>query len=174
VVGRRERTGDAEVGELHLPVRPAEDVLRLDVAVHELLGVSGFERRAELDPDRDHFRRRQLPPAPELVGERAALHVLHHDVEAPLAVPDVIDLDDVRVHEPGREPRLAQEAVAKRLVPGEVLGQHLERDRPVELPISGEIDGCHAAAAERPLDQKALGDGATAHTRLRHGAARHA
>jgi hypothetical protein len=50
------------------------------------------------------------------------------------------------------QPRLAQEARPEALIAGQVLCEHLERDRPPEHRVAGEIHGRHAAAAERALD----------------------
>ena len=43
---------DAEIDEIREVVRPDQDVLRFDVAVHEPLGVCGVERRGHLFDDR--------------------------------------------------------------------------------------------------------------------------
>ena len=48
--------------------------------------------------------------------------------------------------------RLAQEAVAERLVLGEAGGQQLERNPPLEPQILGQVDDAHASPAEQRLD----------------------
>ena len=53
--------------------------------------------------------------------------------------------------EPGRELDLSQETVrAKRC--GEIGVQHFQRDEALVLPVLCEIDGCHAATAQLPVD----------------------
>ena len=42
--------------------------------------------------------------------------------------------------------------VAEVLVAREVRGEHLQRDRPVELLVPAGVDDGHAAAAELPVD----------------------
>src|SRR6185437_17068986 len=56
---------------------------------------------------------------------------------------------DVRVRESGREARLAEEAPPQILVPGEVLGEPLQRHRTVELGVVSEVHGRHRSVAER-------------------------
>ena len=58
------------------------------------------------------------------LGARLALDVLHHDEVLVVAViePEVEDLHDVGMDEPGRGERLAAEARDESLVVGEVLG----------------------------------------------------
>ena len=136
-----------------VPSRAAEDVRRLDVAVDEPGGVRRGQRGRELTPEVDHLARGQ-PPAPrELLRERLAVDVLHRDEQARLVAAGVVDLHDVRVRDARGEPRLAQEPGPKALVVGQVLREHLERDRPSEHRVVREIDGRHTAAAERALDR---------------------
>ena len=103
VTRRLERACNPEVRELHLPVARAENVLRLDVAVHEVRRVRGLERSADLDADRDDLGGRQPATPRELVGERLAVDVLHDDVRPAFVLADVVDLHDVRVDELRRE-----------------------------------------------------------------------
>ena len=75
--------------------------------------------------------------------------------------PTSIDLDDVRVLQPGDRLGLGQEADGG-LGPGVVAGQdHLEGDDAVEPELPGLVDDAHAAAAQLPEDLVAgdLGEG---------------
>ena len=87
------------------------------------------------------------------LAECPAGHVLHHDVRPPvLRFTGVVDADHVRVREPRRQPRLAQEPLAEGGVAGQVFGEQLERYRPMQLLVLREVDGRHAAVAERALE----------------------
>ena len=56
------------------------------------------------------------------------------------------------MREPGREPRLAQEPLPEGRVARQVLGEELDRNRAVQLLVLREVDGRHAAVAERALE----------------------
>src|SRR4029077_14074648 len=75
----------------------------------------------------------------------AALDVAHRDVQGALLLARVVDRDDVRVVDRRREARLAHEALAERLILGELWRDELERDRAVEVELHGPIDHAHAA-----------------------------
>jgi hypothetical protein len=48
--------------------------------------------------------------------------------------------------------RLAEEATAERLVPGERRAKQLQRDPPPEPPIPSQVDDAHAAQAQQRID----------------------
>src|SRR5207244_13419961 len=81
-----------------------------------------------------------------------ASDVLHADVRPPTLVADVEDLDDVGMAKASRDLSLTQEAQAKAGIAGEVVGEELDRDRPVELAVVCELDERHPAVPERPLE----------------------
>jgi hypothetical protein len=47
---------------------------------------------------------------------------------------------------------LVDEALARRLVTGQLARQELERDDPVEAGVAGTVDGAHSAAADAVQD----------------------
>ena len=106
------RGRDAEVGDERVAILVEEDVVRLDVAVHDPAPVRVVER----DGDLRGIPRRERgtadgPIAHDDVGQRAAGEVRHdeeHDV-ADLAVVD--DRADVRVRQLRRRLRFAPEAL---------------------------------------------------------------
>ena len=83
-VGRQpllvERAGDPEVGDLGRALHVDEDVLRLDVAVHDVARVRCAERPRDLDRVGDGLGDGQPAEAPDAVLERLALDVLEDDV----------------------------------------------------------------------------------------------
>jgi hypothetical protein len=52
----------------------------------------------------------------------------------------------------GRDVRLAHEALAELLVPGQLVRQHLQRDLAGEPDLLSDVDDAHAAAAEDRSD----------------------
>ena len=84
VAAERERVlaataGDAEVGQLRAPVGVDEDVLGLDVAVHDAALVCCGERMSDLDRVRQRVADREPPAALDPLLERLAADVLEHD-----------------------------------------------------------------------------------------------
>ena len=83
---------------------------------------------------------------------------------AVLLLARVVDGDDVRVRQPGRQARLADEPLPEPLVGGRRRVEELDRDEPVELAVARHVDDRHAAVAERALEPvAAAGDGLDAH-----------
>ena len=90
--------------------------------------------------------------AVEAVGQAAPGDVLQREVRAAVVVAEGVDLDDVRVVQPGDGLGLGQEADG-RLGPGVVAGQdHLQGDEAVEPDLAGLVDDAHAAAAQLAED----------------------
>ena len=124
------RAGDAEVGQRR-PEPRAQDVRRLDIAVHDADLVRGVQRLANLDADLEHVLDRQRPVLAEDLRVRAALAVLHDDVRPViLGHAGIDDRDDVR---------LARQCHGRRQLPlgvdrhrARVDGDHFDRHRSVE------------------------------------------
>jgi hypothetical protein len=143
-----DRARDAEVDE-HDPGLGQDHVLRLDVAVHDLLVVHVLERLAGVARVLDRLLDRQPRVAAQLDlgAEVGAVDELHHDVE-PLLVARVVDhLDHARVAEAGEQPRLDLEA-------GGVLDVEQPLDRHLEpgLAVERAVDGAHRPARDRRDD----------------------
>ena len=92
------QVGDAEVRQLRHPAPPRaaggdDDVLRLDVAVHDAALVRVGERVGERQPGAQHVAVRQLAVGLQL-GERAALDQLGDEVAAVVLLAGVEQPDD--------------------------------------------------------------------------------
>jgi hypothetical protein len=125
--------------------------------VHHAPGVRGGQRGGDLGHDDDRFAPGQRPLPAEPGGDRLAVVELHHHVRhcAVLVqgrVAEVEDAGDVRVAQPGGGQRLLPQPVAEAVVVGELRGQHLDRDGPVQHLVVGAPDDGHAAGAE-PFEQ---------------------
>jgi hypothetical protein len=81
-----------------------QDVARLDVAVDEPSRVSGVERVRHLTHDRRGASRLERTVLSEEVPQIGPLHVAHRDVEDTAHLARLVDRDDVRMLERGREP----------------------------------------------------------------------
>ena len=143
--------GEAEVGQVAV-FAGEEDVARLDVAVHEPLGVGGIESASDLPDKLD----RAVGLEPSLPLEQALeidpLDVAHGDVESAPVLAGVVDGDDVGVIDRRGNARLAQKPLAEALVLGEVWGQKLERHLAPQPLVVGAVDDAHTTAADQRLD----------------------
>jgi hypothetical protein len=170
VVLRGEDCREAEVGDAHAAVVAAEDVGRLDVAVHEALRVRGGEPARGVEVGGEHLAkggaRRAL--APDV--ERAALHELHGDEDVAVVLADVVHLHHVGVRELAERPRLAEQHVARALRVGRGL-EELQGHAALELGVVGRVDDAHAAAAEHREHHVAADGGAAREDAARRAAA---
>ena len=148
---------DAEVAELRGAARVEEDVRRLDVAMHDAAVVRGLEPadHVERHPPRPAPRASRSPAA-EPLRERAAGQVLH-DEEAALD-RDVVDLDERRVAQRAREPRLAHEPLVRRAAARAGGEEHLDRDLAAGDLVGREEHAARRAGAEQLVEPVAPGD----------------
>ena len=105
------------------------------------------QRTRHLDADVHDVAHRQgalLQPVPQ----RLALDELGHDVGAAVQLAEVVHDHDVGVVQARRGPRFLTEASDPVTVGGELRREDLERHRPVELRVVGEIDLARAARAQ--------------------------
>ena len=145
----RRRLGDAEVGDLHAPVRGDHQVLGLEVAVDDAVllrvgepGEQALEHAADL-------RQGHLA---DVRAQRAALDVLHRDVRRAVVLEVVVHGDDVRMAQRAGHARLAQEALGERRVGGVEGAQLLERDEAVQVGLARQVHERHAAAPQLAQD----------------------
>ena len=146
VVGHRAR--EAEVGDLHPPVVGDEDVLRLDVAVHESGIVrcgQGLEHRVE---NRQGLLGGEGAVVAQHVAQGATGDVFHGEVGKPGRLALVEDGDDMGVAELRGGPGLPAEARDESWVLGECGAHHLEGYRAIESGVDGLVDGRHATPGD--------------------------
>ena len=135
-----------------------QDVVGLDVAVHDAVPVRVVQRLGYLAGEPDGVLDRQLHFALQPVAQALALDVGHRVPEPACCLARVEHGQDVRVLEPGRGLDLAQEALRAEHR-AEFGVEHLERDGPVVPEVAGEVHGGHAAAPELALERVAVGQG---------------
>ena len=161
---------DAEVGD-HRPaaVPLEEDVLGLHVAVHHALPVGVGERPRHLAHDLGHLPGGKAPEPTDLVAERLARDVSHHEEHEAVGLLDRVDRNDVGVGEPGRGAGLAQEARAAVRHGGQRRREELDGHEPVEGEVARQEHDAHPAATEHALDGVAAGHGLLQRQEFRRG-----
>ena len=153
--------GDAEVGDLHLPVGRDQQVGRLHVAVHDAGPVRGADRVGRLGHQvADHLGVERLAAAQQR-RERLPVDELHHEERARQAgavrsaeqrgLPDVVDRRDARVVQRRGVPGLGLEPGAEQRVVGVLALEHLDRHGPAQRGVGGPPDLAHATGRDPRL-----------------------
>ena len=100
-------TGEPEVGDLDLPALVDEDVVGLEVAVHDPLRMGGGEATAGGKVQLDDL----LPSLPFLSFLKSrALDVVHDDVDYAVFITSVMHSHNIRVIEPRKGLSLPEQA----------------------------------------------------------------
>ncbi len=145
VRGGRLRPGQAEVRHLQPAVGGQQDVLRLDVAVHDAGRVRGGQAVEHAGHDVQRRRRGEPAAFAEHLLERAPGHVFHGQVQKRPVGALVEDRDHVLVRQPRDRLGLADEPADELLVPGQLGVHDLERHLAVQPGVHGQVDGGHPA-----------------------------
>ena len=144
---------DAEVHDLGVAVGQNHDVLRLDVAVNDLMGVRDCQGGAYLGADLRDLLGCQCAMGADAALEVGAAQVFHDDEVGAccLVAAPVIDLHDVGILKCRCGARLLTEALCERRVAG-ILGQHdLDGHLTVECGVDASVYRGHAAGAHLRL-----------------------
>jgi hypothetical protein len=97
-------------------------------------------------------RARAQRTARELLAQRLARDVFTRDEDLPIEFLEGIDRRDSRMGQRRGGTGFAPKPLPAAFVAGEPRRQGLQRDRPAQPHVFGEIDDAHAALAEHPLD----------------------
>ena len=161
---------DPEIGHQRLPILQ-EDVLRLDVTMHDALAVRVVECGRHLRGDPDRLVDRQLLLVHDPVAQRLAFDERHHIEHGAVGLTRIVKRQDVRVLEAGRRLDFRQESLRADHC-RELLAQHFDRDLAMVADVGGKVDGRHAAGADLALDLIASRDGGRQAGQLVHCAPR--
>ena len=143
----RNHLGQTEVQNLGIAAFGHEDVRWFDVAVDNTLLVRRFECVRHLDGDFNHPVDGKGVSLNQVL-QCFAVHELHGDERTPAFLGDLIDRADIGMVQRRSSTRLAPEALQRSAVVGEVIGEELERYRPVKQRIFCLVHHTHAPAAD--------------------------
>ena len=153
--------GEAKIEDLGLTALGNHDVGGFDVAMDDARGVGHVQGIGDLDGELQ--QRIQIQgTAGDLVGQDAAVEVLHDDESAAVLLPDVMDRADVGVIEGGCRLRLALEAGERQGISGHRLREKLESDEAMQARVFRLVNHAHAPAAQF-LDDAVVRDGLADH-----------
>ena len=147
---------DAEVRQQGMVVGE-ENILRLDVAVHETIAVRIVEPGTNLMRDAKRVVDGEPLLAIQSVSQRAAGNERRHIVQRAAGFAGVDERNDVRMRQARSDADLAQESLlADR--GAELLPQNLYRNLAPVLPLLGQMNGGHATRAEESFYRVAIGE----------------
>ena len=150
-----------EIKDLDLALWGDDDVRRLQISMNDSRGVRSRQSGGHLAGIGDDLGYREWSTLDPLF-QRFATAVRHGDERTALPVANLVDGFDVRVIERACCLRLANQTFLRMPIAGRALGEELERHLPVKPEILGEIDGAHAARAER-FENAVVGDRRSEH-----------
>src|SRR3954471_17255727 len=110
------------------------------------------ESRCNFDSDSKsigNWERAALQPR----RERLALEKLHHEEIGAVVMTDIVQRADVRVIQRRNGPRLANEALRRRLAGPGVRSEHLDGDRSLQPCVAGPVDIPHPPGTDSRLEE---------------------
>ena len=114
--------------------------------------MGGVERRADLGGDLQRPVDRQHRLGAQHFVQVCAADVAHRDEQQPAVFAGLVQRDDVRVIDRGREPRLGLESHPEPRVVRELRHEDLQCDLATERELLGEVHDAHPATPEHALD----------------------
>ena len=142
--------GDAEIGDDRLTLEQ-QDVLGLDVAMHDAARVGVIERLGHVARDRERRIDGKRSFAIQPLAQRLAAHEGHDIEEMPRRIARIEQRQDVRMAELRRDLDLAKKSLGAD--GARQLGiEHLDRDLAPMAQVVGQVDRRHSAAANLALD----------------------
>src|SRR5262245_25058939 len=139
------KLGESEVEKLDHAIRPDDHVLGFDVAVNDVVLMSGREGPCYLYRNIESFDKRH--PFLHPVAQRLTFYELGGDEMDVFDRPDLIDRQDPHVVDCRRGPGFLFEAADAIRLGRESSGQQLERNLAVKPGIQGEMDLSHTACS---------------------------
>src|SRR5712692_1710145 len=123
-----------------------EDVGRLDVAVHNAMGVCVVE--GARDWSQYTYDLLEVHRAAQTIRKRPALDQLRDQIGGAVFLAEIKDAEYVRVPQSSCRLRFLTEAVQEARVLGKEVGQDLDRNVSIERGVVGFVDGGHPAATD--------------------------
>jgi hypothetical protein len=153
--------GHAEVenlGDLSFVARHQEDVLRLEIAVHDADGVRASERARDVRDQPVGAEKIEAPRSFEPLGESVTLEIFHRDVRRAVPYAVVEHVDDVRATELRLDFGLPFEASDHLRLLSPLTFHELHRAWDAEAEVARKPDRSHPAFADLANETKATRD----------------
>ena len=138
---------DSKVRHLHFPFPGNNNILGLDVPVHNTVVVRHLQTGGHLDSDAGRLLDRQPALFLDIGLQRDAFHQLHDNVVDVHLVAHVVDVHDIRVGQGRGGLRLFLELADKILILRKFVLEHLHGHKAVQLVILALEDLRHASGS---------------------------
>src|SRR5439155_4188030 len=148
--GSADGARDPEIGYNRVRARQ-QDVLGLDVAVDDPLGMGERERVGDVARDVQRVFERQPPLPYQAMPQRFSLDVRHHVVEQPVYLPGGKDRHDVGMAEVRGDVDFANEPLTQE-TRGHLRIEHFDRDAAMRMLLHRQEHPGHAAGADLAFD----------------------
>jgi hypothetical protein len=144
---------DAEVEHLHDACALGdENISRLEIAMHDAGLVRGVQCVEHLARVADRFVHRQAALRFDLLRQRDAVEILHHDERrAIFGRAEIVDIDDARMADDRGGLRFTTKTREHLVVLHERWIEQLDRNATPDLDVQRAVDCAHAADPERFL-----------------------
>ena len=116
--------------------------------MNNMVIVCRFNSHGNLNRDADGFFRGKSRFFFDIFFQRNSFHKFHYNIVNAAFFPNVIDIDDIRVHQPGRRLCLDAEFGNKILVFAEFLLQHFDRYKTIQFMVFGFIYIRHSTGTD--------------------------
>jgi hypothetical protein len=156
--------GQAEVEYFGVAAVGNKNICRLDVAVHDSLGVRRVEGVGDINGD-GHQQIELKRLVADQVLQGLAFEVLHGDEGTAVVLANIVNRTNVGMIEAGSGLGFAAESAEQMLVGGNVVGKELEGDEAAQAGVLGLENHSHPAAAEF-FDHPVMRDGLADHVRV--------
>ncbi len=150
-----------EIQNLGVAALGYKNICRLDVAVHDAMGVGGIKRVGDLDTEVQQLGQGQWTFR-DALPERHAVQKLHRDKAPALRLTDFVNHTDVGMIQGRCGPRFPAESFQYRWVLGHEVGQKFERHQAAQLGVLSFVNHTHPAAPQL-LDDAVVRDGMADH-----------
>jgi len=138
--------------DLDIVISVEEEVLGLDISVHDEVGMAIGNGGQDLSEEPPGLPLAQLPVGHDVVEHLSSVRQLHGEVDEALVVDHVVELDYVRVVEQLQHPDLPLQAPHLLLRLDLLLLNHLDRHLLVRVDVSPQFHLSKAALPEGSLN----------------------
>ena len=139
---------DTEVGNLDLSFAGKNDILRLNVTVHNMLRMRRFQALCNLNGNADCFLKIQLSALFDIALQGDSFHQFHHDIVQITLIADIVYADDVRMGKTRTGFRLFTEIRYAFRIAGVFRFQEFDCYHAIQTVAFGFVNICHAAGTD--------------------------